>query len=296
MDDCGASGVCSCLAFQAILNNVFYAIIFNAWGMPVESAPAWHCSWNDKAAPCLHAVLLEVPPRAPGPKVRGDRWCGHVHAVSPRFCPRSAAPPRRTRKELRRDTFVVGDTIEWHGVRPHEPDWEEGSRLVALTLRAAAGRGIYAAFNTSHRPQLLQLPDWPGRSWQLVMDTGKVRESGSGSGASLGVDGASLGVWHHRRWRHTTSWSRTRCSLSARRRRRVPPSACGRLKAATPCCHGRPSSWRRSLRHRQPPCHTPLLGCRCWTSWRATARWLRSTATPSGAWGRPEVCAVLTTH
>ena len=64
--------------------------------------------------------------------------------------------------------------IAWHGALPGEPDWAEESRLLAYTLGDGAGGGLYIAFNTSHRAQVLQLPRWHGRAWQLLIDTGKV--------------------------------------------------------------------------------------------------------------------------
>ena len=64
--------------------------------------------------------------------------------------------------------------IQWHGEAPFTPDWSDASRLVAYTVNDGLGGGLYVAFNTGHTPKLLQLPHWPGRSWQVVMDSGKV--------------------------------------------------------------------------------------------------------------------------
>ncbi|KAI8476733.1 MAG: isoamylase [Monoraphidium minutum] len=81
---------------------------------------------------------------------------------------------RRQRPELRRRAFVGDGEITWHGELPNEPDWSEASRLVAYTLADGQGGGLYVAFNTSHRPKVLELPKWHGRSWQPVFDTSKV--------------------------------------------------------------------------------------------------------------------------
>lgn len=35
--------------------------------------------------------------------------------------------------------------------------------------------GLYIAFNTSHRPAVVDLPHWAGRRWQLYADSSKVR-------------------------------------------------------------------------------------------------------------------------
>jgi isoamylase len=71
---------------------------------------------------------------------------------------------------------VQGSDIQWHGSKPNQPDWTPESRLVAFSLRNHnTGGGLYIAFNTAHKPDVLQLPHWPGRVWQIVIDTGKVR-------------------------------------------------------------------------------------------------------------------------
>lgn len=65
--------------------------------------------------------------------------------------------------------------IQWHGDAPNEPDWSESSRLVAYTLRQPGGQsGLYVAFNASHLPRVVQLPEWHGRAWAPVFDTSKV--------------------------------------------------------------------------------------------------------------------------
>ena len=85
---------------------------------------------------------------------------------------------RRTHAELRRSSFVHAGAIAWHGKLPNEPDWTEESRLVAYTLSNSSGGGLYIAFNTSHKAQIVQLPLWPNRTWQLISDSGQVCESG----------------------------------------------------------------------------------------------------------------------
>lgn len=79
---------------------------------------------------------------------------------------------RRTRSELRRTEFVSGDDVQWHGVEACQPDWSESSRLVAMTLSGADGGGLYIAFNTAHKPLILNLPQWDGWKWDVIIDTG----------------------------------------------------------------------------------------------------------------------------
>ncbi|EIE26827.1 glycoside hydrolase [Coccomyxa subellipsoidea C-169] len=81
---------------------------------------------------------------------------------------------RRTHAELRRSSFVHAGAIAWHGKLPNEPDWTEESRLVAYTLSNSSGGGLYIAFNTSHKGQIVQLPLWPNRTWQLISDSGQI--------------------------------------------------------------------------------------------------------------------------
>jgi isoamylase len=93
---------------------------------------------------------------------------------------------RRARRELRRSHFVGGDRdVQWHGEKPFEPDWSDGSRLVAYTLspqpeglyenrRPGGEGGLYVAFNTAHTPRVLELPRWEGREWVPVFDSARV--------------------------------------------------------------------------------------------------------------------------
>lgn len=69
-----------------------------------------------------------------------------------------------------------GGAMTWHGAMPGEADWTEDTRLVAFTVSSPSQGGLYCAFNTSHRPQTVVLPHWPGLVWQAVMDTGKVQQ------------------------------------------------------------------------------------------------------------------------
>lgn len=83
---------------------------------------------------------------------------------------------RRTHAELQRSSFVHAGAVAWHGKVPNKPDWSEESRLVAYTLSNNTGGGLYIAFNTSHKAQIVQLPLWPNRAWQLISDSGQVSE------------------------------------------------------------------------------------------------------------------------
>ena len=81
---------------------------------------------------------------------------------------------RKRRPELRRRSFMDGGAMTWHGKMPYQAEWTEETRLVAFSVSSAGQGGLYCAFNTSHRPQTVTLPHWPGLVWQPVMDSGKV--------------------------------------------------------------------------------------------------------------------------
>lgn len=83
---------------------------------------------------------------------------------------------RRRHPELRRGHY---GGLDFHGPAPGAPDFSASSRLVAWSLGDGVGGGLYIAFNASHRPQVVELPHWPGRAWRLVADTGKARRSPS---------------------------------------------------------------------------------------------------------------------
>ena len=67
-----------------------------------------------------------------------------------------------------------GGAMTWHGHMPHQAEWTEETRLVAFSVSSPGQGGLYCAFNTSHKPQTVTLPHWPGLVWQPVMDSGKV--------------------------------------------------------------------------------------------------------------------------
>jgi isoamylase len=83
---------------------------------------------------------------------------------------------RKARSELRRATYVTDADVQWHGLTPGEPDWTEASRFLALTMPIPGppgSGGLYIAFNTGHLSQVVSLPEWDGRVWQPLVDTGR---------------------------------------------------------------------------------------------------------------------------
>ncbi|KAH0656998.1 hypothetical protein KY290_032995 [Solanum tuberosum] len=71
------------------------------------------------------------------------------------------------------DGFPTAERLQWHGHTPRTPDWSETSRFVAFTLVDKVKGELYIAFNASHLPVTITLPDRPGYRWQPFVDTGK---------------------------------------------------------------------------------------------------------------------------
>jgi glycogen operon protein len=70
--------------------------------------------------------------------------------------------------------------VSWHGTRAWQPDWSEGSRMLAFLLcgkhaRRGAGHDdyVYVALNTHWDALPCELPGLPeGRSWHVAVNTG----------------------------------------------------------------------------------------------------------------------------
>ncbi|XP_014510281.1 isoamylase 1, chloroplastic [Vigna radiata var. radiata] len=71
------------------------------------------------------------------------------------------------------DDFPTSERLQWHGHFPGMPDWSETSRFVAFTMADSVKGEIYVAFNTSHLPFTITLPERPGYRWEPLIDTSK---------------------------------------------------------------------------------------------------------------------------
>ncbi|KAK8967553.1 hypothetical protein KSP40_PGU011960 [Platanthera guangdongensis] len=102
------------------------------------------------------------------------RWDEKEEALSDfyRFC-RLMTQFRRECESIGLDDFPTSDRLQWHGHRPGAPDWSGTSRFVAFSLIDSVKREIYMAFNTSHLPVVITIPDRPGFRWDPLVDTGK---------------------------------------------------------------------------------------------------------------------------
>lgn len=75
---------------------------------------------------------------------------------------------------LRRSWYPNDGDIDWHGTVPGEPDWSDESRFLAMTVKGHGEHNdVYIAWNTSHKPQMVTLPQLEGRIWRCLVDTSK---------------------------------------------------------------------------------------------------------------------------
>ncbi|KAH0993546.1 hypothetical protein GBA52_005029 [Prunus armeniaca] len=80
---------------------------------------------------------------------------------------------RQESESLGLNDFPTAERLQWHGHAPGVPDWSERSRFVAFTLMDSVKRELYIAFNASHLPATITLPERPGYRWDPLVDTSK---------------------------------------------------------------------------------------------------------------------------
>ncbi|XP_038696318.1 isoamylase 1, chloroplastic isoform X2 [Tripterygium wilfordii] len=80
---------------------------------------------------------------------------------------------RRECESLGLNDFPTSERLQWHGHIPLVPDWSDTSRFVAFTLTDSVKGEIYVAFNATHLPVTVTLPERPGYRWEPLVDTSK---------------------------------------------------------------------------------------------------------------------------
>ncbi|KAK3011057.1 hypothetical protein RJ639_012467 [Escallonia herrerae] len=80
---------------------------------------------------------------------------------------------RRECESLGLYDFPTAERLQWHGHAPGMPDWSEISRFVAFSLIDSVKGELYVAFNSSHLPATITLPERPGYRWEPLVDTSK---------------------------------------------------------------------------------------------------------------------------
>eukprot|EP00268_Persea_americana_P048680 TRINITY_DN5163_c0_g1_i3.p1 TRINITY_DN5163_c0_g1~~TRINITY_DN5163_c0_g1_i3.p1 ORF type:complete len:184 (-),score=35.62 TRINITY_DN5163_c0_g1_i3:1013-1564(-) len=89
-----------------------------------------------------------------------------------RFC-RLMTKFRQECESLGLSDFPTAERLQWHGHAPGMPDWSETSRFVAFSLIDSVKKEIYVAFNSSHLPVIITLPERQGYRWEPLVDTSK---------------------------------------------------------------------------------------------------------------------------
>jgi len=91
---------------------------------------------------------------------------------------RKAHPSLRLARHPRSDTpGALGfPEVSWHGCRPWQPDWSDGSRIVSAVFAMATDSGgdvVYYGWNSGHLPAMVTLPGLPdGFVWRVSVNTG----------------------------------------------------------------------------------------------------------------------------
>jgi len=82
---------------------------------------------------------------------------------------------RRAHKAFRRSAYPGEDAVKWHGAGGEGPNWDETARLLAFSLKdEKCEHAVFVAFNASHKPVNLDLPDpGHGNKWRVLVDTSK---------------------------------------------------------------------------------------------------------------------------
>lgn len=75
---------------------------------------------------------------------------------------------------LKQARFLSPEGIEWHGKKPHEPNFESDETFIALRLKDPNSQDLYAAFNAKNEPSTVQFPDG---AWAWIANSSKT-ESG----------------------------------------------------------------------------------------------------------------------
>lgn len=80
---------------------------------------------------------------------------------------------RKSHPILRNLAFLTQKDIDWHGLEPFKPDWNNQKPFVAFTLKDRHhDHDLFVAFNAQDHVQLVQLPPPPyAKHWRWVVNT-----------------------------------------------------------------------------------------------------------------------------
>lgn len=81
---------------------------------------------------------------------------------------------RKGHPQLRKHKFLTPQDVDWHGVQPHQPNWDYDNRFIAFTLKdPIEHKDLYIAFNAHHYPTMIRLPSLQDKQhhWCVLADT-----------------------------------------------------------------------------------------------------------------------------
>ena len=80
---------------------------------------------------------------------------------------------RKDNPLLKRSHFIKESDIVWHGPKSFAPEWGGDRKLVAFCMKDfEKGEDIYAAFNASEEPVIVELPDLEQpKAWKMIINT-----------------------------------------------------------------------------------------------------------------------------
>lgn len=78
---------------------------------------------------------------------------------------------RKNHSILRKEEFLKDETIQWHGIKLNEPNWDEPTPIIAFTI-VDSFYSLYVIFNASNQSHQFYLPQPPqGTKWHRIVDT-----------------------------------------------------------------------------------------------------------------------------
>ena len=71
-----------------------------------------------------------------------------------------------------RQDFLSEQEIVWHGSKPFQPTWDKDPNFIAYSMTSPQDqKTYYICFNAQNEHILVQLPVYPGRKLNLLVDT-----------------------------------------------------------------------------------------------------------------------------
>lgn len=79
---------------------------------------------------------------------------------------------RKESHTLRSSIFLKKSDIDWHGLKPFAPHWEQADPYIGFTAKRQDGTAeFYAGFSPSNAKKTITLPSYEEGSWELLLST-----------------------------------------------------------------------------------------------------------------------------